>query len=94
MSISTRKGDDGETDLMFGRRVAKNHPRIIVLGAVDELNAMLGIVLTHCGDQAEIKERVMAIQNDLITLMGEVGTLPEDLVRYKEKDSIVLAPGT
>ena len=85
MSISTRKGDDGETDLMFGRRVAKNHPRIIVLGAVDELNAMLGIVLTHCGDQAEIKERVMAIQNDLITLMGEVGTLPEDLVRYEEK---------
>ena len=44
MSISTRKGDNGETDLMFGRRVAKNHPRIIALGAVDELNALLGIV--------------------------------------------------
>ena len=85
MSISTRKGDNGETDLMFGRRVAKNHPRIIALGAVDELNALLGIVLTHCGDQSEIKERTVSIQNDLIVLMGELGTLPEDLSLYEEK---------
>ena len=35
MSITTGKGDNGETDLMFGRRVSKNHPRIIALGAVD-----------------------------------------------------------
>jgi cob(I)alamin adenosyltransferase len=85
MSISTRKGDNGETDLMFGRRVAKSHPRIIALGEVDELNAVLGIVLTHCSDQSEIKERTIYIQNDLIVLMGEIGTLPEDLSRYEEK---------
>jgi len=85
MSISTRKGDNGETDLMFGRRVAKSHPRIIALGEVDELNALLGIVLTHCGDQSEIKERTIYIQNDLIVLMGEIGTFPEDLSRYEEK---------
>ena len=85
MSISTRKGDNGETDLMFGRRVAKNHPRIIALGAVDELNTMLGIVLTHCNDQSEIKERTVSVQNDLIVLMGELGTLPEDFPQYEEK---------
>ena len=85
MSITTGKGDNGETDLMFGRRVSKNHPRIIALGAVDELNTMLGIVLTHCGDQSEIKERTVTIQNDFIVLMGELGTLPEDLSRYEEK---------
>jgi len=85
MSISTRKGDNGETDLMFGRRVAKSHPRIIALGEVDELNAVLGIVLTHCSDQSEIKERTIYIQNDLIVLMGEIGTFPEDLSRYEEK---------
>lgn len=70
---------------MFGRRVAKSHPRIIALGEVDELNAVLGIVLTHCSDQSEIKERTIYIQNDLIVLMGEIGTLPEDLSRYEEK---------
>ena len=34
MSISTRRGDEGETDLMFGRRVRKDHPRVVAGGAL------------------------------------------------------------
>ena len=92
MSISTRKGDNGETDLMFGRRVAKNHPRIIALGAVDELNTMLGIVLTHCKDQSEIKERTVSVQNDLIVLMNS-GLSPKIYLSMRRKDLIVLELG-
>ena len=43
MSIVTRTGDDGTTALMYGRRVPKNHPRVEAYGAVDELNAALGL---------------------------------------------------
>ena len=43
MSIATKTGDNGTTALMYGRRVAKNHPRVEAYGTVDELNAALGL---------------------------------------------------
>lgn len=42
--IYTRTGDDGSTALVGGDRVAKDHPRIRAFGAVDELNACVGLV--------------------------------------------------
>ncbi len=43
MKIYTRSGDDGDTGLFGGRRVAKHHPRVEAYGTVDELNAVLGL---------------------------------------------------
>ena len=43
MSIITGRGDSGETDLLFGRRIAKTSLRVEVLGAVDELNSALNL---------------------------------------------------
>ena len=34
MSIITKRGDDGETDLMFGKRISKTSMRIAALGAM------------------------------------------------------------
>jgi cob(I)alamin adenosyltransferase len=42
--VYTRTGDRGETSLVGGRRVAKDSPRIVAYGAVDELNAAVGLV--------------------------------------------------
>ncbi len=44
MKIYTRQGDDGMTRLWAGARVTKDDPRIEACGAVDELNAWLGLV--------------------------------------------------
>ncbi|MCX7847773.1 MAG: ATP:cob(I)alamin adenosyltransferase [bacterium] len=44
-------GDDGFTSLLHGK-VAKTHPLIAALGALDEVNAMLGLALAHELDQA------------------------------------------
>ena len=85
MAITTKRGDYGETDLMFGRRVPKDHPRVVVVGAIDELNANLGIVRVSSQDVSEIIEKIEHIQNDLIILMGEISTLPEDLDLYQKK---------
>ena len=82
-SISTRRGDGGETDLMFGRRVGKDHPRVAACGAVDELNAALGLARVSAG--GELGAFIAEVQADLIVLMGELATLPEDLGRYVEK---------
>jgi cob(I)alamin adenosyltransferase len=43
MKIYTRRGDSGETDLLGAARVGKDHPRVEAYGAVDELNAALGV---------------------------------------------------
>jgi len=73
MSISTRKGDQGTTDLLFGQRVAKNHPRVLALGEVDELNAALGLLRLHAACP-ETKEVAAQVQLWLIGLMGELAT--------------------
>src|SRR5882757_7545194 len=81
MSIATKTGDDGTTGLMYGRRVPKTHLRIAANGAVDELNAALGLVRTTVADPF-ITGPVLAIQKELVLLMGELAVLPEDRDRY------------
>jgi cob(I)alamin adenosyltransferase len=81
MSIVTKTGDAGETSLMYGRRVPKNDPRVEAYGAVDELTAALGLARASCEDKF-VSEQIFAVQKDLINVMGELSTLPEDRQRY------------
>jgi cob(I)alamin adenosyltransferase len=82
MSIATKTGDSGETSLMYGRRVPKTDARVDACGSVDELNAALGVVRVSAFDPF-ISEQILAIQKELITLMGEMATAPEDIERYQ-----------
>jgi len=81
MSIVTKTGDEGETSLMYGRRLPKNNPRSESYGAVDELSAALGIARANCDDKF-VTEQILAVQKELINVMGELSTLPEDRQRY------------
>jgi cob(I)alamin adenosyltransferase len=81
MSIVTKTGDQGETSLMYGRRVSKTDHRVDAYGCVDELSAALGLVRALTRDQF-VTEQVLSVQKDLIVLMGELATLPEDRSRY------------
>lgn len=47
MSIVTKTGDGGQTALVGGTRVSKDHPRLEAYGSIDELGAWLGVVLTY-----------------------------------------------
>ncbi|MEY2546978.1 MAG: cob(I)alamin adenosyltransferase [Verrucomicrobiota bacterium] len=81
MSIVTKTGDQGETSLMYGRRVSKNDPRVEAYGAVDELTAALGLARAFSKDEF-ISEQILAVQKDLIVMMGELATIAEDRDRY------------
>ena len=70
MSITTKRGDGGFTDLLFGGKAAKGDPQIEALGAVDELNAALGLV--RVAMEGEAAEAIDRIQKWLVTLMGEL----------------------
>src|SRR5208282_5042248 len=91
MSIVTRTGDDGTTALMYGRRVPKSHPRVEAYGTVDELNAALGLARATA-DENFICENLLAIQKDLVVLMGELAVATEDLPRYAKDGYPVVAP--
>ncbi len=92
MSIITGRGDSGETDLLFGKRIAKTSVRIGALGAIDEFNAALGLARA-AGAHPEIIAIIDALQAKLIGLMGELGCVPEDVQRYADtfKSSLTMA---
>ena len=69
--IYTRTGDAGTTGLGDGTRVAKDSARIEAIGAVDELNSHLGVLLAEPLPQA-VASALTAIQHDLFDLGGEL----------------------
>lgn len=66
---------------MYGRRVSKTDPRVEAYGSVDELNSALGLVRVLSPDNF-VAEQILAVQKDLIVVMGELATAHEDLERY------------
>ena len=69
--IYTRGGDAGETSLGDGSRVSKLDPRIAAYGAVDELNASLGVVLAgECPDG--LREVLTRVQNELFDVGADL----------------------
>jgi len=91
MSIATRTGDSGMTGLMYGRRVPKTHPRVEAVGAVDELNAALGVARAASTPDF-VRTNLLPVQKALVTLMGEVGVATEDLPRYTRDGYAVVTP--
>ena len=67
--ITTKTGDDGTTGLGDGSRVSKDHPRVAAFGTVDELNSMLGLVLTE-GLPDDLRQLLSETQHDLFDLGG------------------------
>jgi cob(I)alamin adenosyltransferase len=73
--IYTRTGDAGETGLFGGGRVPKADARVEAYGAVDELNACLGWAMAVC-DDAQIRERLAAVQPELFVVGAHLATPP------------------
>ena len=69
--VITRTGDKGDTGLADGSRVSKNHPRIVALGELDELNGTLGVLRTHGLDE-DMDALLAALQQRLFDIGGEL----------------------
>ncbi|MBF0451383.1 MAG: cob(I)yrinic acid a,c-diamide adenosyltransferase [Candidatus Magnetomorum sp.] len=96
MRIYTRQGDQSTTQLIGGHRVSKNHDQINAYGDVDELNAVIGGIVTHLPDDcSDISEEIHRIQIDLFDIGACLATpetihssqryLPEDRIQSLEK---------
>ncbi len=67
--IYTKTGDSGTTGLIGGERVPKHDTRIHAIGDIDELNALLGVIVSMIKDDAPLfSERIEITQHHLFTV--------------------------
>ncbi len=77
MKIYTKTGDDGKTSLFGGKRVDKDNQRIEAYGTLDELNSLLGLVLTENVDE-KTRKILTSLQQSLFVIGSELAT-PSDV---------------
>ncbi|MGD0388281.1 MAG: cob(I)yrinic acid a,c-diamide adenosyltransferase [Tepidisphaeraceae bacterium] len=88
MKIYTKAGDDGSTGLIGSGRVSKSDPRIECIGAVDELNAVVGWAAV--GDE-DLLQSLRAVQNELFVIGSQLaysGEQPPAKLPSLEESSI------
>jgi len=78
--ICTRTGDNGTTGLGDGSRTDKDDPRIEAIGAIDELNSALGLLLSH-ELPGSMQDRLSRVQHCLFDVGGEL-CLPGQAARH------------
>ena len=69
--LYTKKGDDGTTGLLSGKRVNKHHIRIKAYGTVDELNAWVGMIRNFKTDK-NTDNTLVKIQQELMTIASQL----------------------
>ena len=99
--VHTGGGDGGETSLVDGTRVGKEHPRVAIYGTIDEANAAIGVVRMEFNREAsrpfsmEADEMLLRIQQELFDVGAECacppGGLPEQMsiIGTKEGERLV-----
>ncbi|HRP98420.1 MAG TPA: cob(I)yrinic acid a,c-diamide adenosyltransferase [Rhodocyclaceae bacterium] len=85
--IYTRTGDAGTTGLGDGSRVSKDSLRIHALGEVDELNAVVGLLLTEALPD-DMRALLTDVQHDLFDLGGEVCIPGMSMISAKQVDKL------
>ncbi|MDL2284770.1 cob(I)yrinic acid a,c-diamide adenosyltransferase [Oxalobacter sp. OttesenSCG-928-P03] len=77
--IITKVGDGGMTTLADGSRVSKSSRRIEAIGNVDELNSLLGLLLSE-NLSGEMEAELRTIQNDLFHIGAELAGSPQNVI--------------
>src|SRR5699024_10058035 len=84
----TRKGDQGNTSLIYGKRVPKDDLRVEAYGTCDELNSVIGLALSFLKDadfsgKDEFNEQMHRIQTILFHVGAELSTPAGKEVKWK-----------
>jgi cob(I)alamin adenosyltransferase len=90
MSIVTRRGDHGETSLLFGVRVPKGDLHTEAYGAIDEAISALGVARAADSDPVRAAA-VLDLQRDLFTVGSELATVPTMRERLQRRYPTVMA---
>jgi cob(I)alamin adenosyltransferase len=82
--LYTRTGDAGQTSLFGGKRVPKDHPRVVAYGTIDELNSAIGVAASFI-KQRRVLAALQSVQNELFDIGAELAS--ENPVRRARKST-------
>ncbi len=89
MKIYTKTGDTGETSLLGGSRVPKDHLRVAAYGEVDETNAGLGAVRAAAG--GSLGRVVHSLQKDLFAIGAQLADPTGEVAGRRDKAALTPA---
>jgi hypothetical protein len=92
MKIYTRTGDQGQTSLLGGQRVAKDSLRIEAYGTIDELNSHIGLLRDHA--QGRRDDLLVPIQETLFSLGSRLASANEEQAEKFKVPVRSLMPGS
>lgn len=87
MRIYTRGGDRGETGLVDGSRVRKDHQRVAAYGDLDELSSVLGLALAETR-RRELAAVLREVQRDLFALGAQLADPSRRVVGRRAKAAV------
>jgi len=79
VKVYTRTGDAGKTSLYGGKRVPKSYLRVEVYGTIDELNSVIGILLSDMGKEDNLANFFKEVQSDLFSIGANLAGDKTDL---------------
>ena len=77
MKTFNKRGDKGETSLLFGKRVSKSDLRCEAYGAIDEAVSSLGVTC-NLVTKDKTKEVILRVQKELFNINAELAAKSED----------------
>lgn len=86
MKIYTKTGDGGETGLVDGSRIRKDHARVAAFGDVDELNAGIGVARTHADE--DLSQLLDGVQRDLFAIGAQIADPRAQVASRREKAAL------
>ena len=89
MKIYTKKGDKGETRLLYGDAVSKDSIAPEAYGSVDELVAALGLIRYEQKLLPDAREHVLRIQRELFVVGAELATSKDNRSKLKPMETLV-----
>ena len=82
MKIYSKTGDKGQTSMLGGKRISKSCLEMDAIGEVDELNALLGVLVEEMEDDFKTeKKKLVIIQHKLFTIGSQLAALQTTLVK-------------
>src|SRR4030042_990646 len=88
MKTFNKRGDQGETSLLYGVRIPKSDLHCEANGAIDEANSALGLARAFSKNR-RVQDIILSIQKELFILSGELATPIEEYPKYVQKGAVV-----
>jgi len=88
MKTFNKKGDNGETSLLYGIRVSKSDPRCEANGAIDEATSALGLARA-LSQKKRVQDILLMMQEDLIVLASELATPIEQYLHFAQEHAVI-----